>query len=80
MNIRPLPLAAGSPRTRSDPREAISVATRGPDLLSSQLDLTSFSLSELRLLHKQDLDAAIVRTVEQARSAKSDDGIQEQRV
>jgi hypothetical protein len=51
----------------------------GPDLLSNQLDLTPFSLSELRFLHERDLDAAIARTVEQARSAKSDDGIQEQR-
>lgn len=52
----------------------------GPDLLSNQLDLTSFSLSELRFLHERDLDAAIVRTVEQARCAKSGDGIQEQRL
>lgn len=51
----------------------------GPDLLSNQLDLTSFSLSELRFLRRPELDAAIRRTVEQALCAESGDGIQEQR-
>ncbi len=55
------------------------MVNHGPDLLSNQLDLTSFSLSELRFLHEQELDAAMVRTIEQARSAESGDGIQEQR-
>ena len=50
-----------------------------PDLLSKQLDLASFSLSELRFLRSRDLDAAIARTVEQARHTDSGDGIQEQR-
>jgi hypothetical protein len=61
-----------------EPREAISV-NPGPDLLSNQLDLTSFSLSELRFLRRPELDAAIRRTVEQALCAESGDGIQEQR-
>jgi hypothetical protein len=63
-----------------DPREAIPVVNSGPDLLSNQLDLASFSLSELRFLHERELDAAMVRTIEQARSAEAGDGIQEQRV
>jgi hypothetical protein len=78
VNIRPMPLAAGSPRTRWEPREAISV-NPGPDLLSNQLDLASFSLSELRFLHERELDAAISRTIEQALHTESGDGIQEQR-
>lgn len=55
------------------------MVTPGPDLLSHQLDLTSFSLSELRFLHGRELDSAMVRTVEQALSAEAGDGIQEQR-
>lgn len=55
------------------------MVSSGPDLLSNQLDLASFSLSELRLLHERELDAAMVRTIEQARSAEAGDGIQEQR-
>ena len=51
----------------------------GPDLLSNQLDLTSFSLAELRSLHQRELDAAICRTIEQALQAEPGDGIQEQR-
>ena len=55
------------------------MVSQGPDLLSNQLDLASFSLSELRFLHQRELDAAIVRTAEQALSAEAKDGIQEQR-
>lgn len=51
----------------------------GPDLVSNQLDLTSFPLSELRFLRRRELDAAIRRTAEQALLADSGDGIQEQR-
>ncbi|MEU0877406.1 hypothetical protein ABZ345_02310 [Lentzea sp. NPDC005914] len=61
------------------PREAIALVNPRADLLSKQLDLASFSLSELRFLHRRDLDAAIHRTVEQARHTDSGDGIQEQR-
>ncbi|MGW6928949.1 hypothetical protein ACWGE0_02720 [Lentzea sp. NPDC054927] len=62
-----------------EPAEAISLVNRGPDLLSNQLDLTPFSLSELRSLHERELNAAIRRTAEQAQHAESGDGVQEQR-
>ena len=43
----------------------------GPDLLSNQLDLTSFSLAELRSLHQRELDAAICRTIDARRTSSA---------
>ncbi|WP_189259976.1 hypothetical protein [Lentzea flava] len=62
-----------------EPREATSMVNSRSDLLSKQLDLASFSLSELRFLRRRDLDAAMARTAEQARHTDAGDGIQEQR-
>jgi hypothetical protein len=52
---------------------------RGKDLLTRQIDLTGIPLSELCFLRQPDLNAAILRTMSNARNTAPADGVQEQR-